>query len=484
MYIEDQPNDTPSQPKTMTIDEAYDSIGRFGKYQIWVCISSLITMMYIFSVPLFLIFPPVNGCPAGSSSVCQNSDDACAVNVTRSYPDPHFNYISEFDLTCNDIAATSIALAFVIGSLVGSFLFSTISDNFGRLRVLAIGQLGNIACLLTIVIAGNYEVTLVLSGLGGFLVAASGTPTYAFAYDSSHVETIKFHGTYINLTFAIGEIIIALLMWTGISWRTMCIFICFWSVLFFIIRAKLVEPPKFLLSKNRTEDATQNLKYIAKVNGKPLPDDFALATSATESGKQATSCWDIVKLLSEKTTLSRLVMCMLLYFSSGYIYYGISMNIQRYKGNIYANAALNGLVEVIAVFFSGITMGSWGVKFPFALSFGIAGAFMLMLQLASDHPMATSVFVALGKFGISSCFNFVYVIVGEIFPTSIKNTALGLCLIADRIGSVLGPVVGLNPTVFQIGSSLLCIACVVIVIKLPLSNDPPKPREISFSVKA
>ena len=156
----------------------------------------------------------------------------------------------------------------------------------------------------------------------------------SFAYDSSSSKEVKFHGTFINLAFAVGEVMVALLMWTGIPWRAMCGFICLWSALFFVIETQIVEPPKFLLSKDRPQEAIANLKYMARVNGKELPKNLVLKNTTAESEKTAATCGDILKLLGEKLTLCRILMSMMLFFSSGYIYYGISMNIQHYEGNI------------------------------------------------------------------------------------------------------------------------------------------------------
>eukprot|EP00826_Nyctotherus_ovalis_P039315 TRINITY_DN3775_c0_g1_i12.p1 TRINITY_DN3775_c0_g1~~TRINITY_DN3775_c0_g1_i12.p1 ORF type:complete len:151 (+),score=15.16 TRINITY_DN3775_c0_g1_i12:87-539(+) len=141
---------------------------------------------------------------------------------------------------------------------------------------------------------------------------------------------------------------------------------------------------------------------------------------------------------------------------------------RSYGGNIYKNACINGIVEVVAVVLSGIAMSRWGIKLPFAISFGFSGIFMLLIPFVTRSEEVISMFIAFGKFGISACFNFVYVIVGELFPTRIKNTVLGLCLITDRIGSILGPVFGLNKSLFQVVSAILCVSCVLIVIQFPL----------------
>lgn len=474
------------EAQKLTIEEAYELIGR-GSYHFLVCAVSFICtvsyMVYVFSIPLFLVFPTVWGCTdsSGNPIKCENSDDACEGPVERVYDKEWFNYISEFDLACRDFAATCISLAFITGSLTGSFIFSTISDNYGRLVVMSVGQVGNIVCIVLIIVLGDYYATVVLSALCGFMVSGSGTPVYAFVYDSSHSREVKFFGTFLGAAFAVGEVIVALLMWTGIPWRAMCGFVCLWSALFFVFEAQIVEPPKFLLSKNRTQEAIENLKYIAKVNRVPLPENFTLVASSAETDKAATNCAEIVQLLGEKLTLARTIMSMTLFFTCGYIYYGISMNIQHYAGNIYLNALLNGVVEIVAVLSSGLAISKLGIKLPFGVSYAISGVFMLLMEV-SDNSALVSIFMSLAKFGISSCFNFNYIIVGQIFPSSIKNTVLGLCLIADRVGSLLGPIAGLQPAVFQVFSAAFCVVCIILVIKFPLKT-PPEAKEGNDGVK-
>lgn len=154
------------------------------------------------------------------------------------------------------------------------------------------------------------------------------------------------------------------------------------------------------------------------------------------------------------------------------------MNIQSYGDNIYQNAALNGIVEVVAITISGLAMIKCGIKLPFALSFSIAGIFMAILSFVSVNSNLAIIFVAFGKFGISSCFNFVYVMAGEIFPTNVKNTALGLCLIVDRIGSIIGSMLGVNRILFQLTSAFLCVSCITAIIHFPLKSTNKMTKEL------
>ena len=52
----------------------------------------------------------------------------------------------------------------------------------------------------------------------------------------------------------------------------------------------------------------------------------------------------------------------------------------------------------------------------------------------------------IGKFGASACFAIVYVYTAELFPTVIRNTAIGACSTVARLGGMMAIMIGLLAT--------------------------------------
>ena len=51
------------------------------------------------------------------------------------------------------------------------------------------------------------------------------------------------------------------------------------------------------------------------------------------------------------------------------------------------------------------------------------------------------VFSLIGKFGCSAAFSIVFLYTAELFPTSMRNSAVGMCSTLARFGGILAPTV-------------------------------------------
>lgn len=47
----------------------------------------------------------------------------------------------------------------------------------------------------------------------------------------------------------------------------------------------------------------------------------------------------------------------------------------------------------------------------------------------------------MGKFAVTTAFSIMYAYTAEVYPTVLRNTALGTCSMAARIGAIIAPYV-------------------------------------------
>jgi len=437
-------NDSFAKPlliRELTIDEAYEMTGGHGRYQILVALSVVLSqitsMAYIFSLPLFQIFPVVLGCPNG---ICEDKETACKYE-SRYYADKHFNFITEFDLLCHDFKASLITSSYPVGFLFGSIIFTSVADSLGRIPSILIGQSGMFFSVLFLTYFPHYETCLVCSCFCGFFSAASFYPGYTYSYDNNHSKFVLIYATFVGVVFAFGEIIVAGIMWYGVRWKTMCYVFMGLAMSYMIFPFFMTEAPRYFYSKGNLKAAIKGFKNIAKINGVEIKEKFTIKDTC-KVATTAETFSDKIKLLFTKWVLIRVLLCALLFFSCGFIYYGLSLNVQKFKGNVYINAIINAIAEIIADITACIVATKFGPKYPLMGCFSFTALSLILQYLSIEFVELSSFSMYMGKFFISGSFTLIYTMGGKLFPTSISSTAIGILGFIERLGATLSPIAG------------------------------------------
>merc|ERR1711862_175481 len=87
-----------------------------------------------------------------------------------------------------------------------------------------------------------------------------------------------------------------------------------------------------------------------------------------------------------------------------------------------------------------LTMDWFGRKPILVLCQLVSGCACISAGLVPDYlPALTSVLSCLGKLGTSAAFALIYLYSAEMFPTEVRNTALGTCSMVARLGSLVAP---------------------------------------------
>ncbi|XP_058023431.1 solute carrier family 22 member 15 isoform X2 [Ahaetulla prasina] len=397
----------------MEVEEAFFLVGQMGPFQVWLCVLlAALLQLYVASeavlIALIGAIPPyhwdLEGILANHS---HNNDTAIEENnfrkwlLTANWNDLHtyihFNknftsIASEWFLIGNTSYKISVASScFFAGVFVGVITFGQLSDHFGRKKVFLIGSIG---CLF----------------------------------------------------FAVGIAQYALLGYLIRSWRLLAVVVNLEGAVVFLLCLFIPESPRWLYSQGRLHEAEDSLYLIAKRNYKPKCT-FSLKLPTTWSCKQSCSIMDLFRY---KILLGRTLVMLFIWFVCSLVYYGLTLNVGELGGNIYANLALSGLIEIPAYPLCAYLISQkWFGRKRTLAAFLFLGGVASLLVMFLPQQKATGVFAVvnnrslslLGKLTISSAFNIVYIYTSELYPTVIRNVGMGTCSMFSRVGGIIAPFV-------------------------------------------
>ena len=103
--------------------------------------------------------------------------------------------------------------------------------------------------------------------------------------------------------------------------------------------------------------------------------------------------------------------------------------------------------------------------------------------MPEDSTGAITGLTLAGKFGASSAFAIIYLYTAELYPTVIRNTALGVASMLARIGGILAPLLASlslpTPLIIMGGSALLAGIMAVFLPETLGASLPETIHEVS-----
>lgn len=366
----------------------------------------------------------------------------------------------------------------LIGMALGAVLAGTIADRWGRKNVFAATVILYSVSTGLCALAWSYESLLVFRflvgfGLGGELPVAA---TLMSEYAPSHLR-----GRFIVLLesfWGVGWLVAACISYLLIpkfGWQ-----IAFWigalpAVYVFLIRLHMPESVRYLISKNRIDEAEKivdELECKLGVEGRPFTGEL------TDAEKGVTnSATPSFGTLWTSQFRKRTIMLWLAWFGIVYSYYGIFMwlpSIVFAQGFAVVKTFEYVLVMTLAQL-PGYFAAAWlvdiiGRRYTlslFLLMSGVCSYFFGNAATPGELLMwgAAMSFFNLGAWGV------IYTYTPELYPTSIRALGSGWAAGFGRIGGMLAPMfVGVLLTngapmnlIFAMFASVFVIISVVVM---------------------
>ncbi|KAM6435054.1 solute carrier family 22 member 6-A-like [Liasis olivaceus] len=355
--------------------------------------------------------------------------------------------VTEWDLVCSSRTLKQMAQSvYMAGVLVGGILFGGLSDRFGRRLIL-------LWCYLQLATAGtatafspNLSVYCALRFLTGMAFSGVVLNGVSLCVEWTPTRTRPVLGTLNGCAYTTGQIVLAGLAYFLPDWRQLQLAVSLPFFFFFFYSWWLSESARWLIISGKLERAVTELKRVARMNRKheaagKLDAEFLRSRMKEElaSMKSKTSFLDLVRT----PTMRRISLCIcFVWFSTSFAYYGLVMDLQNFGGNIYLIQLFFGAVDFPAKFLSVLTISYVGRRFTQAAALVLAGLTILAnIFIPHDLQTVRTTVAVFGKGCLGASFNCIYLFTGELYPTVLRQTGMGLSNTMARLGGIMAPAV-------------------------------------------
>ncbi|KAK1680063.1 hypothetical protein QYE76_040911 [Lolium multiflorum] len=358
--------------------------------------------------------------------------------------------VSEWSLKCAGPVLVSLpASSFFAGCLAGGFLLATLADShLGRRKMLLASIVSmSVASALT-AFSPNVWAYSALRFVSGFPRSMVGTCTMVLSTElvgKKWRDMVCVAGFF---SFTLGFLSLPALAYAfrDASWRNMYIWtsvssLCYSILIYFLVQ----ESPRWLLVRGRKQDAIEALQQIASLNGNNITSSFSMLHACTmQEDAAGSSCGDSVfatlhSMWQRPWVLRRLAAIMTVSFGVGTVYYGMPLNLGNLGSNLYLSVTYNALGELPSSILLWLLMGRINRRSSVMGLTTVAGLCSLACIVIPQG--AARMAAELVSFSAACTVLTVILMYSiELFPTSVRNSAVGLVRQALVLGGVAAPV--------------------------------------------
>ncbi|XP_071754948.1 solute carrier family 22 member 4-like [Centroberyx gerrardi] len=392
--------------------------------------------------------------------------------------------VTEWSLVCDDgWKAPFTVTIFFFGVLFGSFISGIISDRYGRRLIFFLTMAVQTVFSLLQAFVNSWEMFCVLY----FIVGMGQIANYCCAFIlGSELLTkkarISFAAVGVAFSYALGYTILPLFAFYIRSWRWLLVALSLPGLLYIPLWWYLPESPRWLLSQGRIKEAELIIRAAAKKNGITPPEVIFKqeVTPIKENGPAANQhlyTWLDLYQTSNIRKLTIINICIWIVISM--TYYGMSLNTPNMDGDPYINCLVSGATEFLAYSSMWFAICYLPRRLLLPITLLPSGVLLLLIKfIPDDLPIVTLTLVMIGKIAVTGAFGFLYLYTTELFPTVVRNMALGSLSMASRVGSTVSPYIAFIGTYNKFLPYILMAGATIISGLLSLLLPETKDQEL------
>nr|XP_008543020.1 PREDICTED: solute carrier family 22 member 6 [Equus przewalskii] len=396
--------------------------------------------------------PPFpNGTETNSTGVTEPCTDGWIYD-NSTFPS---TIVTEWDLVCSHRALRQLAQSlYMVGVLLGAMVFGSLSDRLGRQKVLTLNYLQTAVSGTCAAFAPNFSVYCVFRLLSGMSLSGIVLNSMTLNVEWMPIHTRAFVGTLMGYTYSTGQFLLAGIAYAVPHWRHLQLLVSLPFFAFFIYSWFFIESARWHASSGRLDLTLRALQRVAWINGKQeegakLSMEVLRASLQKEltMGKSQASAKELLRC----SALRRLFLCLsMLWFATSFAYYGLVMDLQGFGVSIYLIQVIFGAVDLPAKLVGFLVINYLGRRPAQMASLLLAGICILLNGVVpQDQYIVRTSFAVLGKGCLASSFNCIFLYTGELYPTMIRQTGLGMGSTTARVGSIMSPLVSMTSELYS-----------------------------------
>ena len=455
-----------------------ESVGKFGWFQVWLlailffCQATFATGVY---TSVFSDYTPRHHCVTDMEeefnlTKWEEESERCALvsddNLTEcslwafDKTVMHDTASSMFGIVCDKAVFKTLSGTLKMsGLLVGSFVFGWMSDVYGRVPSLT---LAGVLLFISQIIAGfssNYimfsvmNIFMAAGGIGAYLISF----VLLFEWISPEYRTTASASA--QVPFALGFLYTTLIAWLVSSWQPLLFALALPNAAFLIFPFILPESPRWLVSQKKFQKAMKSIRVAAKSN------KLYVSEAGIQEKSESSESFGIGVLIAHPVLRYRLLIMSFNWIVVTLCFYGLILN--SAGQDLFIGMSSSAAVELVAYILTIFLMDIFGRRPILTICQIVSGCCCVCAGFVpQDFFWIRLFFSSIGKMGASAVFSVIFIYTSELFPTCVRNSAMGLCSTVARIGAMLAPsIAGLDSVLAMLpflvmGGAAIVAGCV------------------------